>query len=192
MKIRIIVSLFLAILVCACSSTDFRSRKRVTQGIDYSRYRGNEAYYEFSSPFPTEQPSVSEEQTEPSVSGEETPLGEDEDFTSENMAGTYGNYGDVVVPVAARKFKLGPAASRKEMAVFQKAMERGYAKALRTYRPSGFTYAMSGVGAVNPLSDVEVSCKLSERSANDVGQATCTLFFNEIRTQYLELSKEAN
>lgn len=192
MKIRIIVSLFLAILVCACSSTDFRSRKRVTQGIDYSRYRGNEAYYEFSSPFPPEQPSVSEEQTEPPVSGEETPLGEDEDFTSENMAGTYGNYGDVVVPVAARKFKLGPSASRKEMAVFQKAMERGYAKALRTYRPSGFTYAMSGVGTVNPLSDVEVSCKLSERSANDVGQATCTLFFNEIRTQYLELSKEAN
>ena len=192
MKIRIIVSLFLAVLVCACSSTDYRSRKRVTQGIDYSRYRGNEAYYEFSSPIPVQQPSLPEERPEPVVSGEDAPLDEDEDFTSENMAGTYGNYGDVVVTVAARKFKLGPSASRKEMAVFQKAMERGYAKALRTYRPSGFTYAMSGVGTVNPLSDVEVSCKLSERSANDVGQATCTLFFNEIRTQYLELIKEDN
>lgn len=191
MKIRLIVSLLLAVLVCACSSTDFRSRKRVTQGIDYSRYRGNEAYYEFSSPIPTE-PSVLENELQEASSGEEAPLGEDEDFTSENMAGTYGNYGDVVVTVAARKFKLGPNAGRKEMSIFQKAMEQGYAKALRAYRPTGFTYAMSGVGSVNPLSDVEVRCKLSERSANDVGQATCTLFFNEIRTQYLELSKEAN
>lgn len=191
MKIRIAVSLFLAVLVCACSSTDYRSRKHVTQGIDYSRYPGNEAYYEFTSPIPGE-PSVLEGQTQEAVAGEEAPLGEDEDFTSENMAGTYGNYGDVVVTVAKRKFKLGPKASRKEMAVFQKAMEQGYAKALRTYRPTGFTYAMSGVGSVNPMSDVEVSCKLSERSANDVGQSTCTLFFNEIRTQYLKLSKEAN
>lgn len=191
MKTRIIVSLLLAVLVSACSSTDYRSRKHVTQGIDYSRYPGNEAYYEFTSPIPGE-PSVLDGQTQEGESGEETPLGEDEDFTSENMAGTYGNYGDVVVTVATRKFKLGPSASRKEMAVFQKALEAGYAKALRTYRPTGFTYAMSGVGAVNPMSDVEVRCKLGERSANDVGQATCTLFFNEIRTQYLNLSNEAN
>lgn len=191
MKIRLFICLFLAALVCACSSTDYRSRKRVTQGIDYSRYRGNEAYYEFSSPIPTE-PSVLEGQTPDEQTEGEAQLGEDEDFTSENFSGTYGNYGDVVVTVATRKFKLGPSAARKEMSIFQKALETGYAKALRTYRPTGFTYAMSGVGAVNPMSEVEVSCKLSERSANDVGQATCTLFFNEIRVQYLELSKEAN
>ncbi len=191
MKVRLIISLCLAVLVCACSSTDYRSRKKVTQGIDYSRYRGNEAYYEFSSPIPSE-PSVLDAQAPETEPGEEADPGEDEDFTSENFSGMYGNYGDVVVAVATRKFKLGPSASRKEMSVFQKAMETAYAKALRTYRPTGFTYALSGVGAVNPLSDVEVSCKLSERSANDVGQATCTLFFNEIRSQYLELSKEAN
>ncbi len=191
MRIRVIFLFCLAVLVCACSSTDYRSRKRVTQGIDYSRYRGNEAYYEFSSPIPTE-PSVLEGQPDETQPGEEAQLGEDEDFTSENFSGTYGNYGDVVVTVATRKFKLGPNASRKEMSVFQKAMETAYAKALRAYRPTGFTYAISGVGSVNPLSDVEVSCKLSERSANDVGQATCTTFFNEIRTQYLEMSKEAN
>lgn len=190
MKIRLLVSILLAALVCACSSTDYRSRKRVTQGIDYSRYPGNEAYYEFTSPIPNE-PSVLDGQTQNPALDEDAPLGEDEDFTSENMAGTYGNYGDVVVTVAKRRFKLGPDASRKEMAVFQKSMESAYAKALRTYRPTGFTYALSGVGSVNPLSDVEVSCKLSERSANDVGQSTCTLFFNTIRTNYLELSKEA-
>jgi len=190
MKIRLFVSVLLAALVCACSSTDYRSRKHVTQGIDYSRYPGNEAYYEFTSPIPGD-PSVLDGQTQDSALDEDAPLGEDEDFTSENMAGTYGNYGDVVVTVAKRRFKLGPEASRKEMAVFQKSMESAYAKALRTYRPTGFTYALSGVGSVNPLSDVEVSCKLSERSANDVGQSTCTLFFNTIRTKYLELSKEA-
>ncbi len=191
MKSRILISFCLAVLVCACGSTDYRSRKKVTQGIDYSRYRGNEAYYEFSSPIPSE-PSILEEQGQETEPGEEAQPGEDEDFTSENFSGMYGNYGDVVVAVATRKFKLGPNASRKEMNIFQKAMETAYAKALRTYRPTGFTYALSGVGAVNPLSDVEVSCKLSERSANDVGQATCTLFFSEIRTQYLQLSKEAN
>lgn len=191
MKVRIIISFCLAVLVCACGSTDYRSRKKVTQGIDYSRYRGNEAYYEFSSPIPSE-PSISEEQLQPLDPGEDALPGEDEDFTSDAFSGMYGNYGDVVVTVATRKFKLGPSATRKEMGVFQRAMETAYTKALRTYRPTGFTYAISGVGSVNPLSDVEVSCKLSERSANDVGQATCTLFFKEIRTQYLQLSKEAN
>lgn len=191
MKVRIIISFCLAVLVCACSSTDYRSRKKVTQGIDYSRYRGNEAYYEFSSPIPAD-PSISEEHLQPLDPGEEALPGEDEDFTSDAFSGMYGNYGDVVVTVATRKFKLGPSATRKEMGVFQRAMETAYAKALRMYRPTGFTYAISGVGSVNPLSDVEVSCKLSERSANDVGQATCTLFFKEIRTQYLQLSKEGN
>jgi len=98
----------------------------------------------------------------------------------------------VVITVAKRKFKLGGNASRKEMGVFQQSLDKAYAQALRTYRPSGFTYSISSVGAVNPLSDIEVSCKLSERSANDVGQNTCDLFFNTIRTSYVALMKEAN
>ena len=188
MKIRMITILLLAGLVCACSTTDYRSRKKVTQGIDYSRYPGNEVYYEFTSDIPTE-PSVLGEET---VSQTGDVLGEDEDFTSENIASTYGNYGDVVVNVAAHKFKLGPSASRKEMAVFQKSLEKAYTTALRKYRPVGFTYAMSSVGAVNPLSDIEVRCMLSEQSANNVGQSTCKLFFDTISSSYVELMQGAN
>ena len=62
---------------------------------------------------------------------------------------------------------------------------------MRKYRPVGFTYAISSVGAVNPLSDIEVRCMLSERSANDVGQSTCTLFFSTITSTDLELIQEA-
>ena len=187
MKIRMFTILLLAGLVCACSTTDYRSRKKVTQGIDYSRYPGNEIYYEFTSDIPME-PSVLGEVT-PTT---EEPLDENADFTSENIASTYGNYGDVVVNVAAHKFKLGSSATRSEMAVFQKALDKAYAVALRKYRPVGFTYAMSSVGAVNPLSDIEVRCMLSEQSANDVGQATCKLFFDTISSTYVELMQEAN
>ncbi len=188
MKIRFAFILLLAGLACACSSTDYRSRKQVTQGIDYSRYPGNEVYYEFTSDVPMDPSVLTEGQlTDP----QENILGEDEDFTSENMASTYGSYGDVVVNVAAHKFKLGSSASRKEMGLFQKSLDKAYAVALKKYRPVGFTYAMSSVGAVNPLSDIEVRCMLSEQSANDVGQSTCTLFFNTIKSTYLELTQEA-
>ena len=189
MKTRFVITLLLAVFVCACSTTDFRSRKKVTQGIDYSRYPGNEVYYEFTSDIPTD-PSVLAGADENAQPGQ--PLSEDEDFTSENIASTYGNYGDVVVNVAAHKFKLGPSASRKEMAVFQKALDQAYTVALKKYRPVGFTYAMSSVGAVNPLSDIEVRCMLSEQSANDVGQSTCKLFFDTIKSAYVELSQGAN
>lgn len=176
------------LLVCACnSSTNFRaSRKRVTQGIDYSHYGQREAYYEFTSAGP-QNTSLT-----PSVTGAETTeetLGEDEDFTSENNTDTYNTYGDVVVTAATRKFKLGPEATRREMSTLMKAMDTAYAQALRTYHPSGFTYAMSSVGAVNPLSDVEVNCRMSEHSANNMGQAACTLFFNTIRTEYVKRLK---
>ena len=186
MKIRLFFTFLLAGLVAACSTADYRSHKTVSQGIDYSRYPGNEAYYEFSADIPLD-PSVL---AEGDASAEEV-LDEDEDFTSENLASTYGSYGDVVINVAAHKFKLGPAASRKEMTVFQKAMDKAYAVALKEYRPVGFTYAMSSVGAVNPLSDIEVRCMMGEQSANDVGQATCALFFKTVGSAYLDLIKEA-
>ena len=43
----------------------------------------------------------------------------------------------------------------------------------------------------NSLSDITVNCKLSETSANEVGQSTCTLFFNTIKSTYLQLKEEA-
>ena len=158
---------------------------------DFSNPNANQAYYEFSSS-PLDRPSVLSEQTTEEI--EETDFeepGEDEDFTAENISSAYGTYGDVVVTVASRKFKLGENATRQDMTKFQKALDSGYLAALHEYRPVGFTYAMSSVGTVNPLSDIEVSCILDEQAASDVGQPTCNLFFNTLIQQYNTLLKEA-
>lgn len=186
---KYVVFLSTLLLVAACSG-----RKNVTQGIEYTAPHAEKSYYEFSSYEFDQTPLLAPTVTGDILEGEtpQQPLGEDEDFTSENIAGTYGTYGDVVISVATRKFKLGKNATRKEMAVFQQAMDKGYADALRQYRPIGFTYALSSVGAVNPLSDVEVTCKMSEQSANAVGQNACAQFFKTITASYIELSKEAN
>ena len=195
MKCRLVGICLLGVLLCACgASTSYSSRKKVTQGIDYSHYGQNEAYYEFSSSLPLQEgsnPFVDRLTTaEQSASSTEEILGEAEDFISENLTSSYHTYGDVVVTVASRKFELGKAATSRDMATLMKSVNTGYAKALRAYQPSGFTYSVSSVGAINPLSDVQVQCRMSERSANDSGQKACALFFNTIRTTYLNL-KEA-
>ena len=194
MKKHFIFLLAIVLLAGACSTG---SNKRVTQGIDYSQ--GNvipETYYEFTSPFSPEPDPLIDPLMDPTVTEETKPaaeemLGEDEDFTSENLTSSYQNYGDVVATVATRKFKLGAQASRKEMSFLMKAVEAAYTNVLRTYRPKGFTYSVSSVGAVNPLSDVEIHCKMSETSANKVGQSACTQFFATVRTRYIELLQEA-
>ena len=117
---------------------------------------------------------------------------QEEDFTAELPSGSYSTYGDVAIPVASKKFRLGASATQKEMGYFQRALDQAYSRALRSYRPTGFTYSVSGVGSVNPLSDIEVSCMLSEDSANSVGQKTCKLFFQEIGLAYAQLLQEAN
>ena len=184
MKIRILSLLVLAGLVSACAGG---SHKRVTQDIDYTRHAPYETYYEFTSPEP--EPELTPSVQEMGAAAEEE-LGEDEDFTSENLTTSYRNYGDVVATVATRKFKLGQSASRREMAALMKAVDAAYTQTVRTYRPSGFTYSVSSVGAVNPLSDVEVYCRMSENSANQVGQAACTQFFNSIRNSYVQFMQE--
>ena len=193
MKIRLFIFCLVAVLLGACGTgTSYRSRKTVTQGIDYSRYGANQdVYYEFTSAIPTEAQGnpFADRLTQEETSEEQTP-GEDEDFISENATSSYHSYGDVVVTVSSRKFNLGVSATRKEMTLLMKSIETAYAKALRVYQPSGFTYAMSSVGAINPLSDVQVHCRMSERSANDNGQKACNLFFDTIRSKYLQLKEE--
>ncbi len=190
MNFRPFAVIFVAVLLAACAGTgDYRSKKTIRQGLDYSMYTDYEKNYEFTSG-PLDAPSVLDGAALPEEPGLVTGPSEEEDFTAELPAGTYGTYGDVVVPVAAKKFKLGGAASQREMSVFQRALDRAYGRALRSYRPSGFTYSVSSVGAVNPLSDIEVSCMLSEDSANSVGQKTCNLFFQELGLNYSQLLNE--
>lgn len=179
MKVSKIFLIGAVCLLAACSG----GRKRVTQSIDYSNPQAGRSYYDFA-PYELEDPSVLDDR----YNTQERVLGEDEDFTSENISSSYGTYGDVVITVATRKFKLGANASRREMALFQKAMDQAYNVALHQYRPTGFTYSLSSVGAVNPLSDLEVTCKMSEHSANAVGQASCNTFFNNVATGYRQLS----
>lgn len=187
MKIRVSLILLCAMVITGCSALQNPSRRKTPVLTDFSNPSANQAYYEFSSS-PLDKPSVLSEEEE-SVDDLTVEVSNDEDFTAENIASAYGTYGDVVVTVASHRFKLGENASRQDMAKFQKALDTGYLAALREYRPVGFTYAMSSVGSINPLSDIEVACKLSERSANQVGQATCRSFFNTVLRNYVQLSQ---
>lgn len=194
MKMKFFILFGLVGLLAACNTTDFRSRKTIERGVNYEVYTTSKPYYEFTSPLQAPsvlgEPSASVSETgEPGVAA--VP-GEDEDFTSEMMAGSYGRYGDAVVTVAAKKFRLGNSATQKQMGVFQKAMDQAYTSASRAYRPLGFTYSISSVGAVNPLSDIEVSCVMAESSANEVGQNTCNLFFKELGQNYNGLTQGGN
>lgn len=191
MKLRSFLILLAGIALAGCTALQNPSKRDVSTATDFAHPNANHAYYEFTSS-PLDRPSVLDEQGSAPVMQPSYELGEDEDFTAENIESAYTTYGDVVVTVASHKFKLGETATRKEMVAFQTALDNAYAVALKQYRPSGFTYAMSSVGAVNPLSDIEVTCKLSERSANQVGQATCTTFFNTVTRRYSQLIKGAN
>lgn len=176
--------------LCACSSTQDYSNRKKMSGVDYSMYerpfvRPGTVGDDYVGTLP--QPSILDEENPPA----EPQLGEDEDFTSEEIASSYGRYTDVTVTAAAKRIKLGANAGAKEMELFQKALDGGYKKALRTYRPSGFTYSLSSVGSVNPLSDIEVSCILGEQAANTIGQQTCNLFFQTVTQQYRALLQEA-
>lgn len=194
MNVRVFTFLVLAVGLAACAGTgDYRSKKTIRQGLDYGMYTD----YETATQFPTgplDAPSVLDgsyvapesDLTQPQAPSQE------EDFTAELPSGSYSTYGDVAIPVASKKFRLGASATQKEMGYFQRALDQAYSRALRSYRPTGFTYSVSGVGSVNPLSDIEVSCMLSEDSANSVGQKTCKLFFQEIGLAYAQLLQEAN
>lgn len=186
-----VITFCIGILIMAgCMLPSSKSTKPL--GIDYAAYEQpnlNPAD-DFTAPLP--QPSILAEAPaeQPEAAEEQTPS-EDEDFTSEEIASSYGRYTDVTVVVAAKRIKLGTTATAKHMDLFQKALTAAYKKALRTYHPSGFTYSISSVGAVNPLSDIEVNCILEEQSANEVGQSTCNLFFKTLNTQYNSLVQEA-
>ena len=186
MKLYLLVIVSCGVVLAGCTALQTPSKRSQEMLTDFSNPNANRADYEFTSS-PLDKPSVLDEQPEETV--EE--LSQEEDFTAENIASAYATYGDVVVTVATHKFKLGENATRKDMASFQSALDAGYSAALKQYHPVGFTYAMSSVGTVNPLSDIEVTCKLSERSADQVGQDTCRTFFNTVSRRYAQISKGA-
>lgn len=122
------------------------------------------------------------------VPGEEEEPGEDEDFVGVAYGQQQVVHGDAVITVASRRFALGRNAAQKQMDMFSESMDAAYAAARRAYRPLGFTYALSMLGSVNPMSDIEVQCILSEESAQEIGPQTCSLFFAEIKNNYDNLT----
>ncbi|MCL2888380.1 MAG: hypothetical protein FWF35_03670 [Elusimicrobia bacterium] len=146
------------ILMSACVT----SKTNVTgkSGIDYEKYRN----VEITDSTPSAQ------------------LDDANDFTGESRFNTKSAYGDAVVTVGTKKFSIGPTAGAKEMSTFQASIDKAYRTAKSTYNPAGFTYAMSPAGSINPLSDVEVQCILSQDSADNVGQKTCDLFFKSLKS----------
>lgn len=187
---KIIIFILATVFLAACSSQQKQNRRTRFTGIDYSAYEMPvwHARDDYTASIPA--PSILDEAALPAADEEELPS-EDEDFTSDEIAASYDRYTDVTVVAAVKRLRLGAAANAKHMALFQKALDNGYKKALRTYRPSGFTYSIASVGAVNPLSDIEVRCILDEKAASDVGQQTCQLFFETVVEQYNDLYKEA-
>lgn len=189
MKRMILFCTLCSLVLAACSTVDYTSKRKL-KGIDYSAYEnpsafmGDNYYGELPAPSILGEGGLDE-------SAQTQEADESEDFTSEEIAASYGRYTDVTVVAAAKRVKLGSSANSKNMALFQKALDQAYKQALRTYRPAGFTYSIASVGAVNPLSDIEVSCILGEQAANEVGQDTCNLFFDTLVKQYNTLLKEA-
>lgn len=188
MKEGVLVALLAGLFLAGCAVSGRHHQE--WRGIDYSAYEmpALTAQDDYTGVLP--QPSILQEKTAPAEQTEQA-VSEEEDFTSDEIASSYKRYTDVTAVAATRRIKLGTSATSKHVALFQQALDTGYKKALRTYRPSGFTYSISGVGAVNPLSDIEVSCILDERAASDVGQPTCKLFFDTLTQQYKTLLQEA-
>lgn len=185
MKRRLLWVVACVLLVSACSS----GRKQITQNIDYfATTPKQETTYEFTSyQMPELKPSVFAPESEQQ---ETVAPSEAEDFTAQSVSSTYGLYGDVVVKVATHKFKLGSSATRHEMSLFQQALEKSYMSTLQEYNPAGFTYSMSSIGSVNPLSEIEVTCKMSEIAANQQGQPACKMFFSGISKEFISLMRE--
>ena len=162
-KLFLILSAAIIMAACAPNKTNVTGKP----GIDYDKYKNvevaNDAFTGVSSP---------------------QAAGEIDDFIGESRFNSKSAYGDAVVNVGSKKFSIGKTAGEKEMRVFQASIDKAYRTAKRTYNPAGFTYSMSPAGSINPLSDMEVQCILSQDSADNVGQKTCDLFFKSLKSEY--------
>ncbi len=159
--LKVLVLICAATLLFGCPASNRRDTKK---NIDLGKY---DQTSDFTGTLPTE--------TQP---------GDDEGFVGVSTLGKKTSYGDAVIVVATNKIALGRTANDKHMKAFQTSLDSAYLAAQKMYKPLGFTYSISPVGAINPLSDIEVQCVLSEESAQDVGQQTCSLFFAKVKEEY--------
>ncbi|WP_424244831.1 hypothetical protein Dip510_002103 [Elusimicrobium posterum] len=167
---NIFILILAAMVIAACGGKTNVINKPSQQGIDYEQYKGTSSYQSYDDYMP-----------------------EDEDFVGESRTGARSAYGDAVVVMASKKISLGRKATTDgELKLFQNSLDKAYLNAKKTYMPIGFTYSMSPAGSVNPLSDMDVQCILSEESSADIGQKTCDLFFKSLRSEYAIALQEYN
>lgn len=133
------------------------------------------------------------EQEDISAQEPQVPADPDAATSMEDLTGEQGDdvvesvnstYGEPVVVMATKQISLGENATYTDMQTFQKALDAAYSTARARYHATGFTYALSPAGAVNPLSEMEVQCILSESLSNATGKAVCDTFFREIVSEY--------
>jgi hypothetical protein len=180
---KIIFSLVaLSLIFCACNSYSPKKYKRYT-GIRYEDYVENARKQELLDNNMTE---VEQNDISSPIFEQVEAMDDDSVVESTNSA-----YGEAVVVMATKKINLGKDATSKEMQILQTALEKSYNNALSTYKVPGFTYSLTPMGEINPLSLFEVKCVLSENYANSRGKSACDLFFGQISQEYAKAKEEA-
>lgn len=171
--------LLLVFLLAGCVSTDKRDRY---ERVDYSEY---EVYEEY------ERPKIfdSDELTEPSVLGQEQ-YEIEIDIKNPDVIGNTGVYGDLAVEISSKKYHMGAKATSTDLREFQTVLDESYLKVFKDYKEVGFTYMLSPAGSVNPLSEIDIKCMISERFSDDNGKEVCDKFFSNITNLYGQFLEE--
>ena len=182
---KILLSIICAAVVFGACNTYSEKNYKKYKGISYVQYgdiRKEQQAETKQTPIVPPPPTVVQEQPVETTQ----PVGM-EDLTgtdNEVIESTNSTYGEAVVVMASKKIPLGENASYSDMQSFQTALDSAYNTARRTYHAAGFTYAISPAGPVNPLSEMDVQCILSESFAHATGKAVCDLFFKQIPLEY--------
>lgn len=181
-KIKLLFPLAAALCILgACDTYSERNYKKYS-GISYEEYTGQNQ----KEPAAQKTEPLREDISQSDIAAPQ-PAAEDVTVEDEIIESSNSSYGEAAVVMASKKISLGKDASYQDMQTFQTALDEAYKAALQKYRAAGFTYAMSPVGTVNPLSLLDVQCLLSESYATAKGKEVCDFFFSEIPLRLEEL-----
>jgi hypothetical protein len=205
---KLLLTLFCAVLVFGACDTYNEKNYKTYRAISYDQYEKQQSakpQTEHKTKLQPkekpalEEPSVKETDLKPSVSKDADAsvkpaqsgmedLSEDDsqdDSDSDTVESVNTNYGEAAVVMSSKTISLGDKASYGDMEKFQASLDAAYEKARGTYKISGFTYNISPAGTVNPMSEMDVQCLVSEKHSKDnAGKAACDMFFDQISSQY--------
>lgn len=190
---RVVISILCAvILLGACNTTYNQKNYKKYTGISYQEYEARRKQHRLQQEQQQQAAQPVEYLYQRDIEEEDIDTSSEHDFSSQVYGGAdedviesvNSSYGEAVVVMGTKKISLGKDANSKDMQLFNKALDTAYKSVFSRYRADGFTYAMSPAGTVNPLSVMEVQCKLSENYATAKGKSICDYFFTQIPTEY--------